>query len=75
MNTTHRKLKKGTKLAELAGRPSKQAVISVFGTTGYALSWVTRAKRLGIKPEELCLRFKTEAQGVKAAWAALSQKK
>lgn len=31
----------------LAGRPSKQAVISVFGKSGYALSWVARAEKAG----------------------------
>ena len=33
----------GAGYAKLAGRPSKQAVTAVFGTTGYALSWVQRA--------------------------------
>ena len=75
MNTTHQKRNKGTKLAVLAGRPGKPAVIAVFGTTGYALSWVARAKRLGIKPEELCIRFKADAESVKTAWAALARKK
>jgi hypothetical protein len=65
----------GAKLAVLAGRPSKQAVIACFGKTGYALSWAARATRLNIKPETLCERFKTNPDGVKAAWAALSEKK
>ena len=65
----------GAKLAILAGRPSKQGVIAVFGKTGYALSWAARATRLNIKPETLCERFKTNPDGVKAAWAALSEKK
>ena len=65
----------GAKLAVLAGRPSKQAVIAVFGKTGYALSWAARATRLNIKPETLCERFKTNPDGVRAAWAALSEKK
>ena len=65
----------GARYSVLAGRPSKQGVIAAFGKTGYALSWVARAERLGITPEELCERFKTDSEGVKAAWAALSEKK
>ena len=65
----------GAKLAALAGRPSKQAVVSVFGTTGYALSWLARAERLGITPEKLCARFKADPGGLKADWAALTAKK
>jgi hypothetical protein len=65
----------GARYSVLAGRPSKQGVIACFGKTGYALSWVARAERLGITPEELCERFKTDSEGVKAAWAALSEKK
>jgi hypothetical protein len=60
---------KGAAYAVLAGRPSKQAVIAVFGKTGYALSWVARAERLGITPEELCDRFKTDTSRVKKLWA------
>jgi hypothetical protein len=59
----------------LAGRPSKPAVISVFGTTGYALSWLARAERLGITPERLCAKFKADPEAVKADWAALNAKK
>jgi hypothetical protein len=56
----------------LAGRPSKQAVIAVFGKTGYALSWVVRADRLGITPEELCDRLKPDPNRVKMLWAELT---
>jgi hypothetical protein len=63
---------KGTAHAVLAGRPSKQAVIAVFGKTGYALSWVARAARLGITPAELCDRFKTDPNRVKKLWADLT---
>ena len=59
---------KGAAYAVLAGRPSKQAVVAVFGKTGYALSWVARADRLGITPEELCDRFKTDPNRVKKLW-------
>jgi len=60
---------KGAAYAALAGRPSKQAVVAVFGKTGYALSWVARADRLGITTEELCDRFKSDPNRVKKQWA------
>ena len=66
---------KGAAYAVLAGRPSKQAVTAVFGKTGYALSWVARAGRLGITPEELCDRFKTDPTRVKKLWAELIAEK
>ena len=59
----------------LAGRPSKQAVTAVFGTSGYALSWLARAERLGITPERLCAKFRANPEGVKTDWAALTAKK
>jgi hypothetical protein len=65
----------GAKLAVLAGRPSKPAVISVFTKAGYALSWLARAERLGITPERLCAKFKANPENVKADWAALTAKK
>ena len=65
----------GAKLAVLAGRPSKHAVTVVFGSSGYALSWLARADRLGITPERLCAKFKADPDGVKADWAALTAKK
>jgi hypothetical protein len=63
---------KGAAYAVLAGRPSKQAVTAVFGKTGYALSWVLRADCLGITPEGLCGRFKTDPNRVKKLWAELT---
>jgi hypothetical protein len=65
----------GAKLAVLAGRPSKQAVTAVFGSSGYALSWLARAERLGVTPERLCAKFKADPEGMKADWAALTAKK
>ena len=62
---------KGAAYAVLAGRPSKQAVTAVFGKNGYTLSWVARAERLGITPEFLCERFKTDPERVKKDWADL----
>ena len=64
----------GAKLAVLAGRPSKQAVTGVFGSSGYALSWLARAEQLGITAERLCAKFKADPGGVKADWAALTAK-
>jgi hypothetical protein len=51
------------------------AVTAVFGKTGYALSWAARADRLGITPEELCDRFKTDPNRVKKLWAELTVEK
>jgi hypothetical protein len=67
-------VQKGAMYAVLAGRPSKQAVTAAFGKTGYALSWLARAERLGITAEELCERFKADANEVKKLWAALAKK-
>lgn len=64
---------KGAAYAVLAGRPPMQAVIAVFGKTGYALSWVARADRLSITPVELCDRFKTDPNRVKKLWAELTE--
>lgn len=66
---------RGARYAVLAGRPSKQAVIAVFGNSGYALSWVARAAKLKLTPEKLCEKFKSNPDGVKAAWTALAEKK
>jgi len=65
---------KGAAYAVLAGRPSKQAVTAVFGKTGYALSWLARADRLGITAEELCQKFANDPAAVKRSWAALADK-
>lgn len=65
---------KGAYYAGLAGRPSKQAVIRVFGKTGYQLSWVARAVKLGIEPDQLCERFKTDPEGLKQEWEKANTK-
>lgn len=65
---------KGAAYAVLAGHPSKQAVTAVFGKAGYALSWIARAGRLGVTPEELCNRFKTDPDRLKKLWAGLTAK-
>jgi hypothetical protein len=54
---------------KLAGKPTKQAVIAVFGQNGYsAYSWVSRAAKLGITPEELCEKFVADPKAVKELW-------
>jgi len=50
-------------------------VTAVFGKTGYALSWLARADRLGITPEEPCDRFKTDPNRVKKLGAELTVEK
>jgi len=61
---------------KLAGGPSKQAVIAVFGQSGYsAYSWVSRASKLGITPEELCEKFVADPKAVKVLWEAATAKK
>jgi len=64
----------GAAYAVLAGRPSKDAVVTCFGKSGYALSWVARAERLGMSAQELCERFRNDAPAVKKMWAALEAK-
>lgn len=64
---------KGAAYHVLAGRPSKHAVVACFGKSGYALSWVRRAERLGITPQELCEAFRHDAARVKDQWAAVTK--
>lgn len=66
---------KGAAYSVLAGRPSRQVVTAVFGKKGYALSWIARAARMNVTPENLCARFKAEPEQMKAAWASLLEKK
>lgn len=65
---------KGAAYHVLAGRPSKDAVVACFGKSGYALSWVSRAEKLGVTPQELCERFAANAAELKKSWAALEAK-
>ena len=44
-------IKEGLRLHQIAGRPTKQQLILVFGKGGYLLSWPKRTERFGIKPE------------------------
>ncbi len=63
---------KGAAYHQLAGKPTKQAVVACFGKSGYALSWVNRADRLGITPQELCEQFRDNPAQVADRWAALA---
>jgi hypothetical protein len=65
----------GAQLAVLAGRPSKPSVVRAFGKTGYALSWVGRAERLGMTPESLCELFKNDPVKVKQLWTSYEETK
>jgi hypothetical protein len=48
----------GLRLFKLAGRPTKEQVIHVFGDAGVAWTWVARAKAVGMKSaEEVARRF------------------
>ena len=44
-------IKEGLRLHQIAGRPTKQQLIPVFGKAGYLLSWPKRTERFGITPE------------------------
>ncbi len=65
---------KGAAYHVLAGRPSKDAVVKCFGKSGYALSWVSRAERMGVTPQELCEAFASNPSKVADKWAALEAK-
>jgi hypothetical protein len=49
--TAKANIKEGLKQHALAGRPTKAQLILVFGTKGYALTWIQRTERFGITPE------------------------
>jgi hypothetical protein len=63
---------KGAAYHQLACKPTKQAVVTCFGKSGYALSWVNRADKLGITPQELCEQFRTNPAQVADRWATLA---
>lgn len=48
----------GLRLFKLAGKPTKEQVIHVFGKAGVAWTWVARAKAVGMRSaEEVARRF------------------
>jgi hypothetical protein len=44
-------IKEGLRLHQIAGRPTKQQLILVFGQAGYPLTWPKRTEKFGITPE------------------------
>jgi hypothetical protein len=49
--------KEGLRLFALAGKPSKQDFVRVFGAKGAAMTWIQRAKHLGVATtDEAALR-------------------
>jgi hypothetical protein len=44
-------IKEGLRLHQIAGRPTKQQLIFVFGKAGYLLTWPRRTERFGITSE------------------------
>jgi hypothetical protein len=44
-------IKEGLRLHQIAGRPTKQQLILVFGKAGYLLTWPKRTEKFGITPE------------------------
>ncbi len=67
-------VKAGIYFAGLAGRPSAIAVKAAFGASGYAMTWIQRAAKLGLDTAELCAQFKVDAAAVKAKWEKLTTK-
>jgi hypothetical protein len=44
-------IKEGLRLHQIAGRPTKEQLIQVFGKAGYLLTWPKRTEKFGITPE------------------------
>jgi hypothetical protein len=44
-------IKEGLRLHQIAGRPTRQQLVQVFGQKGYLLTWPERIKKFGITPE------------------------
>ena len=49
--TAKANIKEGLRLHQIAGRPTKQQLILVFGKSGYLLTWPKRTEKFGITPE------------------------
>src|ERR1700730_8387880 len=65
-------IKEGLRLHQLAGRPTKQQLVQVFGQKGYLLTWPERIKKFGITPETFQVAL---AKGVPATPLAEQSKK
>jgi hypothetical protein len=48
--TAKANIKEGLRLHQIAGRPTKQQLIFIFGKAGYLLTWPKRTERFGITP-------------------------
>jgi hypothetical protein len=59
----------GARLNRLAGAPKADVVKDIFGTVGYALSWIKRAEHLQISPDDLCRLFSQDPEKVRGMWA------
>ena len=44
-------IKEGLRLHQIAGRPTREQLIQVFGKAGYLLTWPKRTEKFGITPE------------------------
>jgi hypothetical protein len=49
--TAKANIKEGLRLHQIAGRPTKQQLVQVFGQKGYLLTWPKRTEKFGITPE------------------------
>jgi hypothetical protein len=49
--TAKANIKEGLKQHAIAGRPTKEQLILVFGQKGYAMTWAQRTEKFGITPE------------------------
>jgi hypothetical protein len=49
--TAKANIKEGLKQHAIAGRPTKEQLILVFGQKGYVLTWAQRTEKFGITPE------------------------
>jgi hypothetical protein len=50
-DTARANIKEGLRLHQIAGRPTKEQLILVFGRAGYLLTWPKRTEKFGITPE------------------------
>jgi hypothetical protein len=58
----------GHELRKLAGNPTIPHQKRVFGSNGYSLSWVNRARRMGMEPDALAHLFASDPDKTKDAW-------
>jgi hypothetical protein len=68
-------IKEGLRLHQIAGRPTKQQLILVFGKAGYLLTWPKRTERFGITPETFQAALAKGVQATPLAPVAAKSKK